>query len=295
MNILVTGSRGQLGSELQELSTGCGYHRFFFYDLPELDITLSEKVDALCRDLEIEVIVNCAAYTGVDEAETDSTMAFRVNRDGAAVLAACAKERHALLIHISTDYVFDGTSSTPYCESDSPAPLGVYGISKWEGEESIRHIAPSYIIIRTSWLYSLYGVNFVKTMLRLGSERSELSVVADQIGTPTWAADLAAALVSIIDRYDKDALYSATFHYSNEGVASWYDFAKAIMELAALPCQVLPVGSADYPQVAPRPQYSVMSKSAIKKEWGITIPYWRDSLALMLRRLAGEGGVTSNS
>ncbi len=295
MNILVTGSRGQLGSELQELSTGYSRHRFFFYDLPELDITLSEKVDSLCRDHSIEVIVNCAAYTAVDKAETDSALAFRVNRDGPAVLAACAKERHALLIHISTDYVFDGTSSTPYCESDPPAPLGVYGLSKWEGEESIRHIAPSYIIIRTSWLYSLYGANFVKTMLRLGRERSELSVVADQIGTPTLAADLAEAIVSIIDKHDKDVRYSSTFHYSNEGVASWYDFAQAIMELAALPCKVLPVGSADYPQVAPRPHYSVMSKSAIKKEWGIQIPYWRDSLAVMLRRLAGEGSVKSEA
>ena len=294
MNILVTGSRGQLGSELQELSARFDHHRFFFYDLPDLDITLSDKVDALCRDLEIEVIVNCAAYTAVDKAETDSALAFSVNRDGPAVLAACARERNALLIHISTDYVFDGTSSFPYRESDPPSPLGIYGISKWEGEESIRHIAPSYVIIRTSWLYSMYGVNFVKTMLRLGRERSEVSVVADQIGTPTWAADLALGMVSIIDRHDKDVRYSSTFHYSNEGVASWYDFAQAIMELAELPCKVVPVASADYPQVAPRPHYSVMNKSAIKKEWGIQIHYWRDSLAVMLHRLEGEDGVTGS-
>ena len=289
MNILVTGSRGQLGSELLELSASCRNHRFFFYDLPELDITRSDQVDSLCRDHGREVIVNCAAYTAVDKAETDSALAFKVNRDASAILAACAKERNALLLHISTDYVFDGTSSTPYRESDPTAPLGVYGISKWEGEECIRQTAPSYIIIRTSWLYSLYGVNFVKTMLRIGAERPELHVVADQIGTPTWAADLAAAIVLIIDRHERGFSYGATLHYSNEGVASWYDFARAVMDLAGISCKVLPIESASYPQIAPRPHYSVMNKSAIKKEWGIEIPYWRDSLAAMLQRLAESG------
>ena len=289
MNILVTGSRGQLGSELLELSASCHNHRFFFYDLPELDITRSDQVDSLCRDHGIEVIVNCAAYTAVDKAETDSAMAFKVNRDAAAILAVCAKERNALLLHISTDYVFDGTSSIPYRESDPTAPEGVYGLSKCEGEERIRQIAPSYLIIRTSWLYSFYGVNFVKTMLRLGAERPELHVVADQIGTPTWAADLAAAIVLMIDRHERGFSYGATLHYSNEGVASWYDFARAVMDLAGISCKVLPIESASYPQIAPRPHYSVMNKSAIKKEWGIEIPYWRDSLAVMLQRLAESG------
>ncbi len=284
MNILVTGSRGQLGSELLELSASCRNHRFFFYDLPDLDITRSDQVESHCRNHEIEVIVNCAAYTAVDKAETDSAMAFKVNRDAPAILAACARERNALLLQISTDYVFDGTSSTPYRESDPTAPLGVYGLSKWEGEERIRQIAPAYIIIRTSWLYSLSGVNFVKTMLRLGAERPELHVVADQIGSPTWAADLAAAIVLIIDRYKKDLPYGATFHYSNEGVASWYDFARAVMDLAGVSCKVLPIESAHYPQIAPRPHYSVLNKSAIKKELGIEIPYWRDSLSAMLQR-----------
>ena len=281
----MTGSRGQLGSELQELSAHCDNHRFFFYDLPELDITRPDQVESRCCSHDIEVIVNCAAYTAVDKAEADSKIAFKVNRDGPAVLAVCAKERHALLLHISTDYVFDGTSSTPYRESDSVAPLGVYGLSKWEGEERIRQIAPSHIIIRTSWLYSIYGVNFVKTMLRLGAERPELNVVVDQIGTPTWAADLAAAIMMIIDRHNRDSSYGATFHYSNEGVASWYDFARAVMELAGLPCKVLPIESAQYPQIAPRPQYSVMNKSSIKKEWGGVIPYWRDSLSAMIQHL----------
>ncbi len=288
MNILVTGSRGQLGSDLLELSVSCHNHRFFFYDLPDLDITLPDRVVSICSDHDIEVIVNCAAYTAVDKAEADSAMAFKVNRDGPAILAACARDRNALLLHISTDYVFDGTSSIPYRESDPTVPLGVYGISKWEGEECIRQIKPSYIIIRTSWLYSLYGLNFVKTMLRLGAERPELTVVADQIGTPTWAADLAAAIVLIIDRHERDVHYEATFHYSNEGVASWYDFARAVMDLAGISCNVLPIESAAYSQIAPRPQYSVMNKSAIKKEWGIDIPYWRDSLAEMLQRLAAR-------
>ena len=285
MNILVTGSRGQLGSELQELSTRSGKHRFFFYDLPDLDITSPHHVASICREHDIEVIINCAAYTAVDKAESDVDAALRVNRDGAAVLALCAKERNALLVHISTDYVFNGKSNTPYREVDPATPLGVYGVSKWEGEERIRSIAPSHLIIRTSWLYSLYGANFVKTMLRLGAERSGLSVVEDQIGTPTWAADLAEALLSIIEQYDKNKLYAATYHYSNEGVCSWYDFAQAIMELAGLPCKVVPVESTQYPQIAPRPYYSVLNKSAIKHDWKLEIPHWRVSLASMLEKL----------
>jgi dTDP-4-dehydrorhamnose reductase len=285
MNILVTGSRGQLGSELQELSIRSDNHRFFFYDLPDLDITSPDRVAELCREHEIEVIINCAAYTAVDKAESDVDLAFRVNRDGAAVLAACAKERNALLVHISTDYVFNGKSNIPYRETDPATPLGVYGVSKWEGEERIRDIAPSHWIIRTSWLYSIYGANFVKTMLRLGAERSTLNVVADQIGTPTWAADLAGALVSMLERYDKNNRYAGSYHYSNEGVCSWYDFAQAVMELAELPCRVVPVESSQYPQIAARPHYSVLNKSAIKEEWKLEIPHWRVSLAAMLEKL----------
>jgi len=285
MNILVTGSKGQLGSELQELSARCGSQQFFFYDLPELDITSHDLVDHVCREHGINVIVNCAAYTAVDKAETDVETAYRVNRDGSAVLAACAKEHHALLVHLSTDYVFNGESCTPYRENDPPTPLGVYGKSKWEGEERIRQIAPSYLIIRTSWLYSAYGANFVKTMLRLGAERETLNVVVDQIGTPTYAADLAAAIVTIIENYDPDNQYKETYHYSNEGVSSWYDFAVAIMELSGLSCRVVPVESAQYPQIAPRPHFSVLNKSAIKQDWRVEIPYWRASLAGLLEKI----------
>jgi len=286
MNILVTGSKGQLGSELMELSLNNVQQHYFFYDLPELDITSQDVVDRLCREHGINVIINCAAYTAVDKAETDVEAAFRVNRDGSAVLAACAAEHKALLVHVSTDYVFNGESSTPYREHDPVNPPGVYGISKWEGEELIRQIAPSYFIIRTSWLYSAYGNNFVKTMLRLGAERQSLNVVADQIGTPTYAADLAAAIVTIIEHYDPDKHYKETYHYSNEGVASWYDFAVAIMEFAGLNCKVFPVESAEYPQIAKRPHYSVLNKSAIKRDWGVNIPHWRASLAVLLKKMS---------
>jgi len=285
MNILVTGSKGQLGSELQELSVQNARHHFYFYDLPELDITSHDLVDWLCREHRIDVIVNCAAYTAVDKAETDADTAYRVNRDGSAVLAECAKEHNALLVHISTDYVFDGESCTPYREADPASPRGVYGKSKWEGEQLIHQIAPSYLIIRTSWLYSAYGANFVKTMLRLGAERQMLNVVVDQIGTPTYAADLAAAIITILGRYNPDKLYKETYHYSNEGVSSWYDFAVSIMDLSGLSCKVLPVESAQYPQIAPRPHFSVLNKSAIKQDWGVEIPYLRASLAGLLEKI----------
>ncbi len=285
MNILVTGSRGQLGSEIQELSAKPGKHRFFFFDLPELDITDPAQVEQACATNSIQAIVNCAAYTAVDRAETDVAAAYRVNRDGAAVLAACAARINALLVHISTDYVFDGKASMPYRESDPVNPLGVYGKSKWDGEERIREIAPSHIIIRTSWLYSVYGANFVKTMLRLGKERDTLNVVFDQIGCPTSASDLAEAVLSILDRAEPGKHYSMTFHYADEGVCSWYDFAVSIMEMAGLDCTVLPVGSTQYPQAAQRPHFSVMDKSAVKREWGLSIPHWRVSLARQLEKI----------
>lgn len=285
MNILVTGSRGQLGSEIQELSSHSPSHRFFFYDLPELDITDPNQVESICAGNEIRAIVNCAAYTAVDRAESDADAAYRVNRDGAAVLATCAASMNALLVHISTDYVFDGTASCPYRETDPPSPLGVYGKSKWEGEERIREIAPSHMIIRTSWLYSGYGANFVKTMLRLGGERDTLNVVFDQTGSPTSAADLAGAVVSILERADRDRRYALTYHYANEGVCSWYDFAVSIMEMAGLHCKVFPVDSTQYPQAAQRPHFSVLNKSAIKSDWDLVIPHWRSSLALQVEKI----------
>ena len=284
MNILVTGSRGQLGSELQEQQNRHIGHTWFFRDLPELDITSTGHVERFCRDRAIEAIINCAAYTAVDRAETDADMAFKVNRDGASALASAAKACGALLLHVSTDYVFDGNSCRPYREDDPASPLGVYGQSKWEGEEAIRMTAPSYMIIRTSWLYSIHGQNFIKTMIRLGSERESIGVVFDQAGTPTWAADLAAAIVTILDRHDSCRQYAETYHYSNEGVCSWYDVARAVMDAKGLPCRVYPIESADYPTPTKRPHYSVLNKKKIREAWGLEIPHWQDSLDKMLAR-----------
>ncbi len=285
MNILVTGSNGQLGSEIQAQASFYPDRHFLFLDLPDLDITNQEQVDTFCREKKIGVIINCAAYTAVDKAESDAEAAFLVNREGAAVLASCALKYNVLLVHISTDYVFNGEAFTPYRESYPASPLGVYGISKWEGEERIREIAPSYFIIRTSWLYSSHGANFLKTMLRLGAERESLNVVFDQIGSPTSASDLAGAILFLLDRTDSDNRYRHTYHYSNEGVCSWYDFAVSIMDIAGLGCMVRPVESSEYPQTARRPHFSVLNKSAIKRDWGIHIPYWRASLVREIEKI----------
>jgi len=291
MNVLVTGSRGQLGSELQKLQEITGLQGWLFMDLPELDITDAQEVEIVCRERSIGAIVNCAAWTAVDKAESDAGAAFRVNRDGAAVLASVATGTGALLLHVSTDYVFDGSSERPYREDDPTAPCGVYGHSKWEGEEAIRASGCSYLIIRTSWLYSVYGQNFVKTMLRLGRERQSIGVVFDQVGTPTWAADLAGAIVSILGRFDPERHYAQTFHYSNEGVCSWYDFARAIMDAEGLACKVLPIESSDYPTPAKRPHFSVLNKKKIREAWGLEIPHWHDSLLRMLAELQKGGEV----
>ncbi|NTV25665.1 MAG: dTDP-4-dehydrorhamnose reductase [Chlorobiaceae bacterium] len=282
MNILVTGSKGQLGSELRALQDSHTSHRFYFTDLPEFDITDADAATAFCREHAIGAIVNCAAYTAVDKAETDVNTAFRVNRDGAAVLALAAKAVSALLIHVSTDYVFDGSNCRPYREDDPAMPCGVYGQSKWEGEEAIRRIGPSYLILRTSWLYSSYGQNFVKTMLRLGSERESLGVVFDQIGTPTYARDLASAILDILERSDPQTMYAETYHYSNEGVCSWYDFALAVMIAGERSCRVNPIETADYPTPAKRPHFSVLNKRKIRQDWNLEIPHWHDGLLRML-------------
>ncbi|MCF8383856.1 MAG: dTDP-4-dehydrorhamnose reductase [Chlorobium sp.] len=284
MNILVTGSNGQLGTEIKALAAGAHGSDFFFFDLPELDITSPAQVAGAMQRCGCNVVINCAAYTAVDRAESEPELASRVNCDGAGVLARCAREQGALLLHVSTDYVFDGHSCRPYRESDHPAPLGVYGQSKLAGEKLIQEIAPSYLIIRTSWLYSLHGQNFLKTMLRLGRERDRIDVVFDQIGTPTCAADLAGAILDLLGRVRPEKRYAGLYHYSNEGVCSWYDFALAIMRMKHLPCRVFPIESSGYPTPAPRPFYSVLNKGAIKKEWGLDIPHWHDSLEVLLAR-----------
>ncbi len=277
MNILVTGSNGQLGNSLRNFAAN-NNNQIFYYDLPELDITQPESIVQKVVKHNIQVIINCAAYTAVDKAEEASELAHAVNVIGSEMLAQVALKHNILLIHISTDYVFNGIACSPYKESDAVSPIGVYGFTKWQGEEKVRQTGCSHIIIRTSWLYSCYGNNFMKTMLKLGSTKDELGVVFDQIGTPTCAIDLAFAIVQILQQINIKSNYAATYHFSNEGCCSWYDFATAIMDIADLPCQVNPIETSAYPTLATRPSYSVLNKSKIKQDFNIQIPHWRVSL-----------------
>ena len=278
-NILVTGSNGQLGSELKKQSEKQTEFNFLFADLPELDITDYSSVSQWCNNHEISVIINCAAYTSVDRAEEDRETADQVNHLGPKVLAQVASETGATLIHISTDYVFNGEGHFPYTEAMDVSPLGVYGVTKLAGEEAVKASGCRSVIIRTSWLYSIFGNNFVKTMLRLGAEREQLGVIADQVGSPTNAADLAAAILVIVPQLLAAPKFGEVYHFSNEGVASWYDFSRAIMDMAGLDCRVNAIGTKDYPTPANRPHYSVMSKEKIKAHFGVEVPYWRESLA----------------
>jgi dTDP-4-dehydrorhamnose reductase len=275
-NILVTGSNGQLGSDIRDLSSNYDYS-FFFTDVAELDITDKKAIESLVKENSINTIINCAAYTAVDRAEEDSELADRINHQAVRVLGEISKERDISLIHISTDYVFDGESHRPYIEDDKVAPQSVYGETKLLSEQALAKINPqNSIIIRTSWVYSSYGNNFVKTMLRLGKERDELGVIFDQIGTPTYAWDLAKAILDILPQIENSKLEIC--HYSNEGVLSWYDFAKEIMRMAKIECAVNPIETKAYPTPAKRPHYSLLNKTKIKDKFNITIPYWKDSL-----------------
>lgn len=285
MNILITGSKGQLGSEFQTIQSQFPEGNFFFTDLPDLDISDKDSVQEHVDRQQIDVLVNCAAYTAVDKAESDAANAWKVNHLAVQTLAEVARAANVLLVHISTDYVFNGTGHTPCKESDATDPQGVYGQSKWEGEEAIRRINPSHFIIRTAWLYSAFGNNFVKTMQRLGREKDALNVIADQVGTPTYARDLAAAIITILSKVEKEKHYAETYHFSNEGVCSWYDFADAIMEMSGLDCQTNPIETHEYPTPAKRPAYSVLNKSKIKNDWGIAIPHWRKSLKECIKEL----------
>ena len=274
-NILVTGGKGQLASCIKDITVGLeGYH-FKYVDLDELDITEPAEVNKIFEAESISFCVNCAAYTAVDKAETELELAASVNEVGAQNLAEACNRNSAGLIHVSTDFVFDGGQAKLYTEEDVPHPLGVYGITKLQGEKAITNILKEHFIIRTSWLYSEHGNNFLKTMLRLASEREALNVVCDQVGTPTYAKVLAEVILKLI-RSESEAY--GTYHFSNEGVASWYDFAKAIMEESKIACKVLPIKTEAYPTPAMRPAFSVMDKSKIKTELEIEIPYWRDSL-----------------
>jgi len=276
INILVTGSNGQLGSEIQELSSKYGYN-FFFTERETLDITDKDALTEFIINNKIDSIINCAAYTAVDSAEDDKVNAENINHLAVQSLAELAKEKELQLIHISTDYVFDGRNFKPYREDDITNPQGVYGKTKLAGEKVLQEINPkNSIIIRTSWVYSSFGANFVRTMLRLGKEKEELGVIFDQVGTPTYARDLAKMILDNLENITSEKV--EIYNYSNEGVLSWYDFAKEIMSLAEIDCQINPIETIDYPTPAKRPHFSLLNKSKIKKEFNITIPYWKDSL-----------------
>ncbi len=283
-NVLVTGSNGQLGSEIRNLISN---DEWYFTDRNTLDITNKIAIESFCTKHNIEVIINCAAYTAVDKAEEDEVNADRINHLAVKYMAEIAKEKNIKLIHISTDYVFDGENYKPYSEEDKTDPQGVYGKTKLAGEQAIQDIHPNNsIIIRTSWLYSSYGNNFVKTMLRLCKERDELGVIFDQVGTPTYAKDLAKVIIHIIQHSTLNIQHSVEiYHYSNEGVASWYDFAKAIFELSDIQCDVKPIETKEYPTPASRPHYSLLNKAKIKNQFGIEIPYYKDSLKMCLTKI----------
>lgn len=283
VNILIAGSNGQLGSEIKELHSLYPYS-FIFTDKNKLDITDTQKIEQICKKEHITHIVNCAAYTAVDKAESEKELADNINHKAVENLAQICKKLDIVLVHISTDYVFDGTSCKPYMEKDKVKPKSVYGKTKLKGEEALLQINPkNSIIIRTSWVYSFYGNNFVKTMLKLGRERDELGVIYDQIGSPTYAKDLAKHILDIILSIKNEGV--EIYNYSNEGVLSWYDFAKEIMKMAKLPCKINPIETKDYPTPAPRPHYSVLNKSKIKSIFDIEVPYWKDGLEDCLRRL----------
>jgi dTDP-4-dehydrorhamnose reductase len=278
MNILITGANGQLGSEFRKIEKERSLHHFYFTDIAELDITNPDAVSNYITHHKIDIIVNCAAYTAVDKAEKNIYLAEKVNITGPEVLAKSAKENNCKLIHISTDYVFDGSKNTPYTEDDLVSPLGVYGDTKYRGEQAVISSGAEAIIIRTSWLYSSFGNNFVKTMIKFGKERESLNVIFDQIGTPSYAGDLAEAIITIIDSSLKLDKHRQVYHFSNHGVASWYDFAVNIMKIANIDCLINPIETKDYPANVVRPFYSVLNKSNIIKDFKLKIPYWKDSL-----------------
>ncbi|MDR2918522.1 MAG: dTDP-4-dehydrorhamnose reductase [Tannerella sp.] len=280
--ILITGANGQLGSAIQKLAPHYPDYTFHFTDIDTLDILNKELISDFVRTNQIQYIVNCAAYTAVDKAEDNADSAMRINCDAVRNIGEVAKAHHANVIHISTDYVFDGTGNRPYREDDPVNPTSVYGSTKLAGEKILQQICPESVIIRTAWLYSEYGANFVKTMIRLGKERSDLNVVSDQIGTPTYAGDLADAIITVLNHL---VFTPGIYHFSNEGVCSWYDFASAIIKQTQLDCRVHPISTKEYPTPAKRPAYSVLDKTKIKQVYDITIPEWETSLDICLQNL----------
>ena len=282
MRILITGCNGQLGNEMQLLEKENPQHSYFNTDVAELDITDEAAIVKFVEDNEIDGIVNCAAYTAVDKAEDNQELCRKLNTVAPGYLAAAVEKRGGWMIQISTDYVFDGTNHTPYTEDEPTCPNSVYGSTKLEGEQAAQKGCKRTMIIRTAWLYSTFGNNFVKTMIRLGKEKPELGVIFDQIGTPTYARDLAVAIFAAINQ----GVVPGIYHFSNEGVISWYDFTKAIHRIAGITtCHVRPLHTAEYPTPANRPHYSVLDKTKIKQTYNLEIPYWEASLAECVKKL----------
>jgi len=283
-NILVTGANGQLGQEIKSLSSNYDGFSFFFTDKEDLDITQLSAIDSFVMANSISILINCAAYTAVDQAEDDIKVADLINHQASRNLGLIVKKHNLKLIHVSTDYVFDGESFLPYGVDSATNPKSIYGKTKLEGEQSLIDLELSNtIIIRTAWVYSSFGSNFVKTMLRLGTERDQLGIIYDQIGSPTYAYDLAKTILDILPKLETTTV--EMYHYTNEGVCSWYDFAKAIFEIKSIDCKVSAIPSSAYPTKATRPHYSVLNKEKIKTEFDIEIPYWRDSLKACLEKL----------
>ena len=282
MNILITGCNGQLGNEIQLIERDYPHHQFFNTDVAELDICDQQAVDQFVAGHAIDGIINCAAYTAVDKAESDKEMCTTLNTVAPAYLANAIQQRGGWMIHISTDYVFNGKTHIPYVEDDTPSPDSVYGSTKLASELGVTKFCQRAMVIRTAWLYSTFGNNFVKTMIRLGKERDEIGVIADQIGTPTYARDLALTIMCIVEKGIEPGVY----HYTNEGVASWYDFTKAIHRIYGISgCKVKPLHTYEYPTAAQRPPYSILDKTKIKRVFGITIPYWEESLRDCIQKL----------
>ena len=281
-NILVTGSNGQLGQAIRSISVNLKSYNFFFTDVEDFDITSDPKVKSFIEKNKIDIIINCAAYTAVDQAETDREKAYLINVKAVESLAQQAKKNNASLIHISTDYVFDGKSKLPYKETDKPNPISYYGITKQQAELKIEQFANRAIIIRTSWLYSEFGHNFVKTMLKLGNENKNLNIINDQFGSPTYAGDLARVILKLAEKKIESV---NIYNYSNEGSCTWYEFAKAIFEIKKIHCTLNPITTKEYPTAAVRPKYSLLDKSKIKSELKIEIPAWKNSLKTCLKNI----------
>ena len=280
--ILITGSNGQLGNEMQQAAVRFPDFKYIYTDVAELDICDKSALDAFVKANNVNVIVNCAAYTAVDKAEDDVELCYKINRDAVRNIAEVGSENKVKVVHVSTDYVFDGTNYLPYTEDMPVCPATVYGKSKLEGEQALLKNCKESVILRTAWLYSSFGNNFVKTMMKLGTERDSLGVIFDQVGTPTYAADLADAIMQLIS---SETFVPGIYHFSDEGVCSWYDFTKTIHRMANITCDVKPIETKDYPARTPRPHFSVLNKGKIKSTYGISIPHWEVSLEKCIQLL----------